>query len=515
MAEIDVNSIFRNRKRLGAVSTTTQQPSEQDKVEQSRVLAEQLGFQPQEYVDLAKESESEDETVTSGAVADPEETKQIGEVLSKLVKAPPSKDDNTVYGNAEVVPSTVKGVPPLVKAPPVLNKKSKTSGNKPVVDDDDSDAQMRKMFDEAFTKNRKPAVTNLTDAESQTAKYVQTRIGSFPYTEDSLDAAPEQPGFQRLDNVSGILPYNNTTFKGRIYIKDMTIRESAALAKALASQSYALLFDALGKVVNVPYRRLTVADHIQIMYYVLITSYPAQPLEDLRWTSALYGVETVKSTAYKFKITEKVFDMDPETWSEYEDLGFTLPRVYDLEHFQMLAEKDQDEDYYLLGLAQYLDPEHPKIRPYVKQAAKDKSVAPRLQGRLDYIGEQPTMYRVKLDKFIELTKDFGVSEELALKADVKDVTLGQAVAYLQNIAEAERSDAQKAELARLESLLPAEKLDEYLARKDELTNNNNRSEDEEAELQKLLQEDPWMAKFTPVEEDRPFTRDTWRFFPFL
>jgi hypothetical protein len=502
--ELDVGSIFLNRGKrapLGPVATDakklpeTPQEIAQAKLEGMQQAAGAMGFMPTEFEDLPGEGED-------------------GETISEQVESfHVASPEKPVYGNPTVMKDET-GKPVGAKAPPIVNKPAAPVPQLP--DSGFSPEEEKKLsaeFTKAFGKDRKEAITNKLE-DMRAAKYTVTRVGKAYSREDAEDAPTDLKNAVRFDNISGILPYRNTSFKGRIYINEFTARELGALAKAFRAESYTLLFDILNRHVSAPYRHLTVADHRQIMYYYLIESYPPVKLEGITWHSRLYGTKQENTTAYDFHITETAFDMEEKEWSEYEALGFTLPRVYDLELFQTLAEQGNEEDFTLLTLAQYLDPYHPEIVPFVKAAAGANSTAPRLQGRLDYLDNKPMKWTAKVEEFRTRVNNFGMTEEVSLTANVKDMKIAQAISFLEKLEEPD--EAQQNELARLRGMLPPQdELDKFLLRYDELTQKSDRSEEENAELHKMEAENPWDKTFTPVAEMQVFNRKPWTFFPFL
>jgi hypothetical protein len=483
--EIDVNKLFPNRRTpkvpIGVIQTSEIDPADIDPLEQARAFVATQGFRPTEFVDLPGA-----QPVESPSQPDVTEPIEVAEDVNRKMEQPLLQP----------------GMPPIVKAPQNMQQ--------PIVKTPAKMTKAEEEFVAAFGKNKKEPISNVTE-DMIKARYIVTRSGQFPYTEEIADAGLD-PEFTRLDNLSGVLPYRNLPqFKHGIFLREPNLKDAAAMAKAFAAQSYTLKFDIFGKLVNVPYRRLTIADHFQIMYNILLISYPAQPIKGVSWTSKLYGVRSEKQTAFNFHIHEKVFDMDVETWKHYEDQALTIPRVYDLEHFDVIKD---DEDRYLLSMAQYIDPEHPKLRPYIKSASDKGATSPRLQGRLDYIGEQKWRFRAELEKFIELVGAFGVDEKVELTANVKNMTIGQAVFFLKQLDE--RDDEQEAELARLESLLPApDEIAKWKSRFFELDDIASRTEEQEAEYRKLKEGMPEDQPFKPAMEHVAFTRNIWTFYPFL
>ena len=399
-------------------------------------IAKALGFNPEGFEDLP---ESKDLEITGDPVT--------GKLAMEIAETSP-------------------GIPPIYKTKI----------------EQDPLPELQKVND---TQKKKP-ITNVSDA-IEPAQFMVNRIGEFPYSADdftyendsetSLDGVP-------FDSVCGRLPYaKDASFRRGIYIKEPTTADAAAIFQACNGQSFSALFNALGRTVNVPYRKLTVADHMHIMYYHLITAYPAQKMS-VNWPSSLYGVET-DTSAFKFFITERNFTMSPAEWKSFADQGFTLPRVYDIENRDALKTKEEE---YLLDIAQFLDPYHPIFRTYIEAAAADGSPNARLQGRFDFLKTQPIRYKAGIDEFKKAIGEYGISEELRLSADVTKITIGDALDYLESIHP--RSEVQETEFERLTMIVGITSMggDETDARQ---------------------------GKFTPVEEGVPLVRSLWRFFPFL
>jgi hypothetical protein len=415
---------------------------------------------------------------------------------------------NLGFNPVEVVdlPEPQSDLPPIAKAPTPISRFEEDKAE----EKRDIAAIMKNFPAPDPTK----VITNVTD-DIAPPKFYISRVGKFPYHEECEDEVnPLSDESQRLDNVSGVLPYlGQKPFEKGIYITEPTIPVGAAISSAVSAQSLTALIDALSKTVNVPYRRLTTADHLQIMYFHLINSYPAQRMP-VSWDSGLYGV-TSHNKAYEFKITETLFTMDPEQWKYYSDLGFTLPRVYDLENVETVS--TITDGLYYLEIAQFIDPYHPSIQPFVLKAAADKSPYPRLQGRLDFLATKKIRFKAEVDKFRDAIGKFGVTEQLPLTADVSNITIGNALAFLQS-----RNNLSPEQVAEFERLLALAQLTDeeakIVARFDDLSERFDSLSDEEVAERSALEQalpKPFGRKFTPVEEGVPLVRDLWRFFSFV
>lgn len=443
-----------NRAPRGVTSTRIITPQNDSKADDLQ-FAKNLGFQPTEFVDL------------------------------------PGLD-------------TTVELPPVVKPPAIPTPKSKQKPNS----DTPSDEDVKEIL-KNFPKPNK-VLTNVSEAIMPATFYIK-REGEFTYHEESDDS---DAAGMRLDNVSGVLPYlGSPEFRCGIYVKEPTIKDAAAISQAINGQSMSALFDALSKLVNVPYRRLTHADHLQIMYYLLINSYPAQRIP-VTWDSALYGVES-KNQAFKFNITEHLFSMNADDWRKFQAKGFTLPRVYDIENVETVSKVE--DGLYMLDIAQFLDPYHPLIQPYVRKAAENKSTSPRLQGRIDFLAEKPARFKYEVEEFKSAIGDFGVTESLPLTADVSKITIGEALDYLSGLNT--HSKEQAAEYDRLQNMAKLTPDDDAkYARYSELNNADGELTQEQQEELKTLADNlpnPLTKSFTPVEEGVSLVRDLWRFFPFL
>lgn len=393
-------------------------------------------------------------------------------------------------------------LPPLPNALPVSKPPKRMTAE---------EAEEKLRFDamKAAPPSTGKVLTNISP-DIMPAKFYVNRTGAAAQLEDIEDSG--QKG-ARLDNLSGSLPYRNLpAFKHGIYLREPTVVDIAALSTALNSQSSTALFDTLGDFVNVPYRRLTNADHMQCLYYMLIKFYPIQRIP-VTWDSSLYGV-TTKSTAHEFYVTEHFFAMDPERWDAYEQQGFTLPRVYDLEAVE--AASQIKDGLALLEIVQWLDPFHPVIAPYVKKAVERKSAHPRLQGRIDFLADKPARFKAEIDGFKEACGKYGISEELRLTAKVDSLTIGQALEHIYSYNNL--SPEQEAEFTRLSKLtdLTPDELD--ITRKHEaLAALEERTAEQEAEMAGLEGQlpNPYARTFEPVEEGVSLVRDLWRFFPLV
>jgi hypothetical protein len=398
---------------------------------------------------------------------------------------------------------------PPADLPPVAKPPGWNSVKEPMPPEDVSTKEIRKEFPKPDPSK---VLTNISE-DTMPAKFYVNRVGKFPYHEESVDC---DASGERLDNVSGILPYlGQEAFANGIYVREPTMKDAAAISRAVNGQSTSAMFDALAKTVNVPYRRLTVEDHIQVMYYHLMNSYPAQRIP-VTWDSQLYGIES-HNKAYKFNITETVFAMDAEGFKYFQDKGFTLPRVYDIENVETL--ENVPDGIFLLDVAQYLDPYHPLLAPYVKKASEAKSPYPRLQGRIDFLADKPVRFKYEVEEFKKAIGDFGVTETLPLAADAKKMTIGSALQYLDNLPA--HTKEQATEYKRLQTL--AKPSAEETVKINRMLDLEKVREDatltaEQEEEYKALEADPpnpFAKSFTPIEEGVSLVRDLWRFFPFV
>jgi hypothetical protein len=343
-------------------------------------------------------------------------------------------------------------------------------------------------------------------------KYVVTQIGKLPYPVDYDDL--EFDGV-RIANVSGSLPYLGVdSFANGVAVKELTIPVAGKIYQAVQAKSITALIDAMAATVNVPYRYLTVADHYQIMYYHLITDYPPQSMP-VTWRS-MYGMDST-AVASTFNISESMFTMSPEEWTTYADKGFTLPRVYDLESAEHVADIEGGD--YIMKMVRWLDPRHAKITPYVKKAAERKSASPRLQGRIDFLSDQKVRFSAELEAFKQRVSECGFSltpegavgttETVLLTVNKNEIDLATALDRLSAMT----APAQTAEYDRLKTMcsLEIDKIDAQRARMESAGNDPKEIEAEILRLSNALME----MKFGPVQEEVPLIRNQWSFFPFI
>jgi hypothetical protein len=391
-------------------------------------------------------------------------------------------------------------------APPVYKAPSNVRTEKPEEKVDELEALAR-----TFRKVDPDKVLTNFDAVAEKPVVTVNRVGSFPYVEDYEDGVPE--GSVRLDNVCGRLPYAGLPeFAKGICVKDITIPVAAEIYNANRAGSNTALFDALGKTVNVPYRRLTVADHLQIMYYHLVNSYPLQPLT-IRWET-MYRGDKIPGVATKFKLTETVLSMSEKEWAGFRAKGFTLPRVYDIENDDIVDSVSGGK--YVMDMVRWIDPYHSLVEPYVLQAAKAGSLSPRLQGRIDFLASKPIRYRVEIEEFMQACGPYGVTETLCLTLPNDKARLVDTVEYLNSVQD--RTPAQEEEFIRLSDIL-GKKVDALNAERKrvedmELPPDDPSKQSEDAQLEAMA-EAIVNTMFVPKEEEVALIRDPASFFPFI
>jgi hypothetical protein len=384
----------------------------------------------------------------------------------------------------------------------------KTEKPKPALTAEEAEERLR-LRELRAVKSTGPTLTNMRE-QLTAPRFIVNRVGQAAQHHDIDDVNFKG---ERIDNICGSLPYrNNPAFKNGVFLREPTVVDIAALSTALASRSTSALFDVLGTFVNVPYRQLTNADHIQILYYMLIKFYPAQRVP-VTWDSRLYGV-TTQTQAHEFYVTEQFFGMDAETWARYETQGFTLPRVYDVEAVE--AAEGMKNGMALLELAQWFDPAHPKIAPYVNKAIENNSAHPRLQGRIDFLADQPARFKAEIDEFKAACGEYGVTEKIKVTAKVEGCTIGKALEYLYGFDSLKPH--QEAEFTRLTKLTELTPEEEEIERKYLLLSDlEDRTPEQEEEFKALeaQQPKPYDRAFEPVEEEVSLARSLWLFFPLV
>lgn len=284
----------------------------------------------------------------------------------------------------------------------------------------------------------------------------------------------------RLDLPSMDIPNQGQSF----FARRIGWTEYGNLYAAIKAENTTAFMDALTGTIRssagLTLRDLTLPDYRYFLYWHRRNSFLRTPLI-VTWTSRLYGTQhkteiqgsTLKIV--KLKMTLKEF----EGWRAK---GLNIPRARDVEGFDAaMAAGVSDDEEFIMGSAQYIDPEWPPVAAKIEALRKENHPYPSLGGRVAYLRELPTIdLAYEIRDFIEAIGTFGVEETVKLTVDKFDP---------------------KAALARITRLLESDPPTTPDARKllDTLA----------AEKQRLEQ-----GATEPVAEEVPLTFSAWSMFPF-
>lgn len=116
-----------------------------------------------------------------------------------------------------------------------------------------------------------------------------------------------------------------------IQVRPFEVDDLAKLSRAQLESKTTILIDVIDGVVNQDVRDLTIGDFYYLLYLIRIWSYPKTPL-NLTWTSKYGNRNQYEVTRSNIVVDE--CHMDRDVWYSWQERGFCVPTVRDLEVFQ-------------------------------------------------------------------------------------------------------------------------------------------------------------------------------------
>lgn len=282
---------------------------------------------------------------------------------------------------------------------------------------------------------------------------------------DSAKTIPDEDipvGYMRLDLPSKEYPYGKSVFA-----RVISWTEYGHIAAAFRAQNLTALLDALDATINVPIRSLVVSDYKYLLFWHKINSFLRAPV-NVSWSSVYGGRHTVQLP--RVMLEDKKISITREQWKEWKEKGFTLPRVREVEFFDFISNSPDipDADLEILDHAQWLDPDHPNIAPFIEALPEDHPYR-SLQARADYLKSQSDLSILyDIEEFKSIASDYGISEYVKVKVPKFDLetakstlaTLHQLVTVNPDLMSPARAEFVKSELDRInregDSFIPAE-----------------------------------------------------------
>lgn len=395
-------------------------------------------------------------------------------------------------------------------------------------------------------------ITNITEESQPASVSIEQKGTSYP--QDFSDPSPDLHGYSLVDFVSGPIPYMFLEdYKNGIRIRPINPIDAARISNAVKGKSLPALFDALSHTISVPYRYLTIADHVQIMYWHMYNSYPTEAFS-YRWRSIYNDFGNVVETKNikQTRLVETKLQMTESQFREYHDQGLDFPRVFSLDISDTLRDMEktiesmpqtnakQIQEYntakdevktfsWLLRYMQCISVSNPAVVACI--AKRGHSPVARTKGIADYFAQQKDLTLIKrINEFLETIDLFGAKEVFTHKI-AESLNVTQALTNLYGnkaIDEANKSSRFFAgresmidsEIERLEALRQAEidRMNELHAKidaqkdpdyvdEDVLETFNKRQNEIEIALNALT--------FEPMGEEVMVIRDPWNFFPAL
>lgn len=358
-----------------------------------------------------------------------------------------------------------------------------------------------------------------------------------------------------LQNASGPVPYMfMPEFKNGIRVRQLNPMDAARISSAVKAKSIPALFDALSATTNVPYRLLTLADHVQIMYWHMLKSYPVEAF-DYTWVSIYKSTgETILTKDIKdihVEITNS--DMTPQEYEHYKSKGLDVPRVMSLDIVDTLSEmefsvealprstakekndyKKAREDFIILSeLMQYIqcvDVLNPQVEKLIAKHGHDPIA--RTKGMAEFLTTQKDLTVISdIKRLLERVSQTNVKETFKATASQESMNLVAALRNLRTNANMpnkvalfdDRTKRIDSEIVRLESIYNTrkEKLQAKYASEDigNATESDEKTFEEVADIQQKIADDIEEQleelTFTPEEEEVMVYRNPWNFFSFV
>lgn len=342
---------------------------------------------------------------------------------------------------------------------------------------------------------------------------IETRTSGNTAAAEYSDPPKELEGFERLDLVSGPVPYLHLPeFKNGVFVRALNPLDAARISKAVRARSLTSLFDALSYTVNVPYRYLTIPDHYQIMYWHMINSYPAEPYT-ASWNS-MYVPNPVSTSVRKPILSEKKLSITEKEFRGILEKGLDIPRVMSMDMYDTVrsipveiedaknpveaakakaSNDDRDNMIYLLEYMQFINIQDKEVLKFIVKH-KD-SAMPRIRGMVDYLQSQKNLNLFKEVKQLQERFDYGITESFMARA-APELPAYETWKYMRQLTPTEKI---KSEIERIGAIIdksysqPWRKFAQDAPISEELAN----------------------IKFTPEEEETTADRPPWAFFSYV
>lgn len=227
---------------------------------------------------------------------------------------------------------------------PVDDDEFKVESKKPTVDRPES--APKNPFNESETKKyTSPLAETIEDIPLEEVYVIPPK----PLEESEVPSAKATSTLGdewiRQELPSHCIPYD---FK-EVFLRPLKFTMLGKIHAANVNKSYTMLLDALNACVSVDIRDLTPADLTFAMYWIRDNSYPKSPLK-FKYVSR-YG-NNIDVTVRQSDLEIKELQMTKAEYKEWQEKGFTFPRVRDME--LLFGDSVSEDVRYLLEYAQYV-----------------------------------------------------------------------------------------------------------------------------------------------------------------